>query len=168
MGAGVWAGAGRGAGDAAVVALSGKWRVMCLLLTSRSAVGAAALAGVTTAPEQPQHQPWVQLSQPGWPLSKSWAIVARRCQGCRYVAGCDGLGECPTLVGRVLVTAGVWAGAGEVPGSAAVMTLLVKEGNGRVLEASWSADGTSALAGEVPLPVMSRWKVESGKPLCRG
>ena len=71
MGAGIQTGAGRGAGDVAVVVMTGMWRVVCLLLTTRSAVGAAALAGVTTAPEQPQHQPWVQLSQPGWPLSKS-------------------------------------------------------------------------------------------------
>ena len=29
------------------------------------------LSNARTAPEQPQHQPWVQLSPPGWPLSKS-------------------------------------------------------------------------------------------------
>ena len=70
-------------------------------------------------------------------------------------AGCDLVDECPTIVVWVLVAAGVWAGAGEVSGSAAVVTLLAKKGILRVLVSSWSADGTAALAGEMPLPVMS-------------
>ena len=61
------------------------------------------LSSARTAPEQPQRLPWVQLSPPGWPRSKSWSVMAHRCQICRDVAGCDELGICPTVDGLVLV-----------------------------------------------------------------